>query len=65
MYWGSAPYFGESVAEAASEDVSNKTVNITSDTSKRIVGGWAGTPSTDTSNAIYGGFTRGDSRYKL
>ena len=54
------PIFGESVAEAASEEVSNKTVNITFDTSKRIVGGWAGTPSTDTSNAIYGGFTRED-----
>ena len=36
------PIFGESVAEAASEDVSNKTVDITSDTSKKIYGSWAG-----------------------
>ena len=51
------PIFGESVAEAASEDVSNKTVDITSDTSKKIYGSWAGFSTTDTSNAIWGGFS--------
>ena len=51
------PIFCESVAEASSEDVSNKTVDITSDTSKKIYGSWAGFSTTDTSNAIWGGFS--------